>query len=82
MKAAFADGIAYRHQWDSVIIAENGTQMTETQTRDLSDYCVSGNVLDTRDWNITVYMGRKTEFERLTEEDAALLFEIFTGEDF
>lgn len=68
VKAAFVDGITYRQQWESAIIAEDGTQTTETQTRDLSDYCVAGDVVDTRDGNVTVYMGRKTEVEKLREQ--------------
>lgn len=68
VKAAFVDGITYRQQWESAIIAEDGTQTTEIQTRDLSDYCVAGDVVDTRDGNVTVYMGRKTEVEKLREQ--------------
>lgn len=68
VKAAFVDGITYRQQWESAVIAEDGTQTTETQTRDLSDYCVAGDVVDTRDGNVTVYMGRKTEVEKLQEQ--------------
>ena len=68
VKAAFVDGITYRQQWESAIIAEDGTQTTETQTRDLSDYCVAGDVVDTRNGNVTVYMGRKTEVEKLREQ--------------
>ena len=36
VKAAFVDGITYRQQWESAVISEDGTQTTETQTRDLS----------------------------------------------
>lgn len=68
VKAAFVDGINYRQQWESTIIAEDGTKTTETQVRDLSDYCVAGDVVDTRDGNVTVYMGRKTEVEKLREQ--------------
>lgn len=68
VKAAFVDGISYRQQWESAIIAGDGTQTTETQTRDLSDYCVAGDVVDTRDGNVTVYMGKKTEVEKLREQ--------------
>ena len=68
VKAAFVDGITYRQQWESAIIAEDGTQTTETQVRDLSDYCIAGDVVDTRDGNVTVYMGKKTEVEKLREQ--------------
>lgn len=79
VKAAFVDGITYRQQWESAIIAEDGTQTTETQTRDLSDYCIAGDVVDTRDGNVTVYMGRKTEVEKLREQVEVL--DVLLGEE-
>ena len=79
VKAAFVDGITYRQQWESAIIAEGGTRTTETQTRDLSDYCVAGDVVDTRDGNVTVYMGRKTEVEKLREQVEVL--DVLLGEE-
>lgn len=79
VKAAFVDGITYRQQWESAIIAEDGTQTTETQVRDLSDYCIAGDVVDTRDGNVTVYMGRKTEVEKLREQVEVL--DVLLGEE-
>ena len=79
VKAAFVDGITYRQQWESASIADDGTQTTETQTRDLSDYCVAGDVVDTRDGNVTVYMGRKTEVEKLREQVDVL--DVLLGEE-
>ena len=79
VKAAFVDGISYRQEWQSAVIAEDGTQTTETQTRDLSDYCVAGDVVDTRDGNVTVYMGRKTEVEKLREQVEVL--DVLLGEE-
>ena len=79
VKNAFVDGITYRQQWESTVIAEDGTQTTETQTRDLSDYCVAGDVVDTRDGNVTVYMGRKTEVEKLLEQVEVL--DVLLGEE-
>lgn len=79
VKAAFVDGITYRQQWESAVIAEDGTQTSETQTRDLSDYCVAGDVVDTRDGNVTVYMGRKTEVEKLREQVDVL--DVLLGEE-
>ena len=72
VKAAFVDGITYRQQWESEVIAEDGTQTSEIQTRDLSDYCIAGDVVDTRDGAITVYMGRRTPIELLQDELAAM----------
>lgn len=82
VKEAFVDNISYRQEWDSTVILDDGTETTEIQTRDLSDYCIAGDVVDTRDGNITVYMGKKTQVEILMEENAALLFENLTGEEF
>lgn len=79
VKAAFVDGITYRQQWESAVIAEDGTQTTETQVRDLSDYCIAGDVVDTRDGNVTVYMGRKTEVEKLREQVEVL--DVLLGEE-
>ena len=79
VKAAFVDGISYRQEWQSAVIAEDGTQTTETQVRDLSDYCVAGDVVDTRDGNVTVYMGRKTEVEKLREQVDVL--DVLLGEE-
>lgn len=72
VKAAFVDGISYRQEWQSAVIAEDGTQTTETQVRDLSDYCVAGDVVDTRDGNVTVYMGRRTQIEIMQDELTAM----------
>ena len=82
VKKAFVDNISYRQEWDSTVILDDGTETKEIQTRDLSDYCIAGDVVDTRDGNITVYMGKKTQVEILMEENAALLFENLTGEEF
>lgn len=79
VKAAFVDGITYRQQWESAIIGDGGVQSTETQTRDLSDYCVAGDVVDTRDGNVTVYMGKKTEVEKLREQVDVL--DVLLGEE-
>ena len=79
VKAAFVDDITYRQQWESAIIAEDGTQTSEMQTRDLSDYCVAGDIVDTRDGNVTVYMGRKTEVEKLREQVDVL--DVLLGEE-
>ena len=68
VKEAFVDGIVYRQEWESLVILEDGTETTEIQTRDMSEYCIAGDIVDTRDGNITVYMGKKTELELLRDE--------------
>lgn len=67
VKAAFVDDISYTQEWDSVVIAEGGTETTTVESSDLSDYSVAGEIVDTRDGNITVFMGKPTEAEILRE---------------
>lgn len=72
VKAAFVDKAVYAKEWDSIVTAEDGTETIEVQSRDLSEYSVAGELVDTRDGNITVYMGRPTAEELLQEQfDAA-----------
>ena len=71
VKAAFADGAAYSHEWDSQVTAEDGSQTMEVVSQDLSAYSVAGDVVDTRDGNITVYMGKPTELELVQAQLAA-----------
>lgn len=59
--ASFVDGAVYSHEWDS-----NGDTMIE----DLSAFSVAGEIVDTRDGNVLVYMGKPTELD-LTNADLA-----------
>ena len=68
VKEAFVDNISYRQEWESLVILEDGTETTEIQTRDMSEYCIAGDIVDTRDGNITIYMGKKMEIELLRDE--------------
>lgn len=47
-----------------------------------TDYIVAGDITDHRDGTFTALMGKKTALELLEEENAALLFENLTGEEF
>jgi len=68
VKAAFVNDITYHHEWDSAVFDETGTQTgTEIISEDLSDYCIAGDVVDHRDGNITVYMGKMTDLEQAYE---------------
>lgn len=66
---AFVSGVRYWHEWDT----------EESVIRDdLSAYSVAGDVVDTRDGNITVYMGKppmgevaQGELTEILEGDAA-----------
>ena len=55
-KKLFVDGAAW------------STYAEGKEAEDRSDYCVAGKLIDYRDGYIGVYMGRKTEAERLAEE--------------
>lgn len=72
VKAAFTENATYAEEWDT--LDSNGDPAVES--RDLSDYCIAGDVVDTRDGNITVYMGRKTAAELQQETIDALLIEL------
>ena len=71
VKGAFVDGAVYRQEWDSQVTTEDGSRTTETVTEDLSAYSVAGDLVDARDGNITVYMGKPTELELAQEQLAA-----------
>jgi len=70
-----------------VIDKETGEKSTiRKEEYDNSDYCIAGDLVDHRNGLITVYMGKKTDHElevsALEEENAELLFNNLTGEDF
>lgn len=93
VKAAFVDGAQYQQEWDSVRyltaeeaetteheVDENGLPyVVEMHSKDLSEYCVAGDVIDTRDGNITVYMGKKTQMEIQQEAIDELLLMLLEG---
>lgn len=51
----------------------------ETYSEDLSDYCVAGDVVDCRNGNIVVYMGKKTEEEIYQEALDNLMIQMLGG---
>ena len=71
VKAVFVDGAAYSHEWDSQVTAEDGSQTMEVVSQDLSAYSVAGDVVDLRDGNVVVYMGKPTELELVQAQLAA-----------
>lgn len=92
VKAAFVDGTRYRQEWDSRRyltpeevdgveheVDEIGPYVIETHSNDLSEYCVAGDIVDTRDGNITVYMGKKTQMEIQQEAIDELLLMLLEG---
>lgn len=79
--AAFVDGAQYRQEWESETTDENGQTMTETMTRDLSEYCIAGDIVDLRDGTFLVYMGKKTETELMQEALDAVILDALMGGD-
>jgi hypothetical protein len=89
-KAKFT-GDAYSHEWGSIVdnpvLDEAGNPIIGTdflpqtvpvetvESRDFSEYCIPGDIIDHRDGSVTVIMGKKTELE-LTQEalDQAIKF--------
>ena len=65
-------------QYDKAILVldDQGGQTTEVRQEDLSEYSVAGDIVDTRDGNVTVYMGKPTALElaqaQLAAAEAAL----------
>ena len=62
----------------------SGLPSREYEDREYSKelFCVAGDITDHRDGTISILMGKKTDKELLEEENAILLFENLTGEDF
>lgn len=81
-KAAFVNGAVYHREWDSLVISEDGTEETVVNTQDLSAYSVAGDIVDTRDGSVCVYMGLPTETEKMQEtiEEQANVIAILEGE--
>lgn len=70
VKAAFVNGATYAEEWDTTVDGEPAVE-----SRDLSEYCIAGDVVDTRDGNVTVYMGKKTMVELQQETIDTLLIQ-------
>lgn len=63
-KEKFVDGIVYFREWDGLTLDDQGKENLETFREELSAYSIAGDLVDTRDGNIMVYMGKPTEMEQ------------------
>lgn len=63
-KEKFVDGAVYFHEWDGLTLDDQGKENLETVREELSAYSIAGDLVDTRDGNIMVYMGKPTEMEQ------------------
>lgn len=66
------------------VIDTEGNDTGEVQTTIFEfykkDYAINGDIVDHQDGTTTYYIGKKTDYEKLEEENAKLLFESITGE--
>lgn len=63
-KEKFVDEAVYFHEWDGLTLDDQGKENLETVREELSAYSIAGDLVDTRDGNIMVYMGKPTEMEQ------------------
>ena len=77
-RGLFSDGISYAVS--ETAVDENGQETTTEY--DKSEYCKVLEIADHCNGEITVTMGKKTANELLEEENAQLMFELLTGEEF
>ena len=77
-RGLFADGIYYAVR--ETMVDENGQEAV--MEYDKSEYCKVLEIADHCNGEITVTMGKKTANELLEEENAQLMFELLTGEEF
>jgi len=78
--AAFTDYTSVRYEWESQVYDVEGNLLeTNTETRDISEYTVPGDIVDMRDGTFFVYIGKPTEVELLQETIDNLVLEILLG---
>lgn len=74
---------------DNIQILSAYTPLWKNKVYDYTSYVVAGDIVDHRDGTFSIYMGKKTELEAALEanaaleaENAELLFQTLTGEEF
>lgn len=72
IKAAFVNDAIYHKEWDSEEQREDGTMETIIKEQDLSEYCKVTEITDKCDGVFWVCMGKKTELEKIKEDNEAL----------
>jgi len=80
----FVDDCAFSIIETVELMNVSGLPSREYEDREYSKelFCVAGDITDHRDGTLSILMGKKTDRELLEEENAVLLFENLTGEDF
>lgn len=73
-KMAFVDNAQYAQVWDSITteVDEVGNEVETVveESRDLSEWCIAGEIIDRRDGTVCVLMGKLTEIEELQAREA------------
>ena len=86
IKAHFTDDAVFSIRQTETKKNEDGSEYEEDVDYPKTEFCILGDIVCHKNGNITVYMGKKTEHElevqALEEENAQLLFDNLTGEDF
>ena len=86
IKAHFTDNAVFSIRQTETRKNDDGSEYDEDVDYPKTDFCILGDIVCHKDGKITVYMGKMTEHElevqALEEENAELLFNNLTGEDF
>ena len=73
-KMAFVDNAQYAQVWDSVVTdvddEGNETETVVEESRDMSEWCIAGEIIDRRDGTVCVLMGKPTEIEAMAAREA------------
>ena len=86
IKAHFTDNAVFSIRQTETRKNDDGSEYDEDVDYPKNEFCILGDIVCHKDGKITVYMGKMTEHElevqALEEENAELLFNNLTGEDF
>lgn len=73
-KAVFVNDAKYAQVWDSITteVDEVGNEVETIveESRDLSEWCIAGEIIDRRDGTVCVLMGKPTEIEAMAAREA------------
>lgn len=73
-KAVFVNDAKYAQVWDSITteVDEVGNEVETIveESRDLSEWCIAGEIIDRRDGTVCVLMGKPTEIEAMVAREA------------
>jgi len=95
VSAKFIDGAIFKHEWDNLThvpaLAEDGSVIFDAngnityadeiviESEDMSDYCVSGDIVLHKDATLSAFVRKKTEMEIMQEAFDDLLVAYLGG---